>query len=145
MNDNRLFRLQHIHRFHLGVADGDRVNDLEPDIPVNARICQIVDLPAKRRYLRIFGTIDLYRDNIVVPVKDFGQRHFERRIAVAMTHDLYAVNEDLCIGHCAVKNQADFLTGKLFAPTQGLLIGKAPLIAGFVEIVERQVNGVMRQ
>ena len=103
------------------------------------------DLAAKWRDLGVFGTVNLDRDKVVTRLDMVGQANLEGRVAVLVRSDFLAVDPDHAVGHRAVENQRHFLTLKGRLPGQDLLVGKGFLEGLFVEVVEFEVERIVRQ
>ena len=136
---------ENVRRLDLDGVDRDRGGDLQPDVAVDAGIGEIVDLAAEGRDLRVLAAVDADGDEVVAGAELAGQPGLEGRVAVVVRRDLDAVDLDRGVGHGAVEDERDLAAGEVRPPGEACLIGEAALVGGLVEVVERQLDGAVRQ
>ena len=117
----------------------------QPDIAIDPRIGQIVDLRAEGRDGGVLRPIHPHRHKVVAGAQMVGQVGHEGGVAVGMGHDLHAVHPDHIVGHGPVKAQLHPAARPCLVPRDHALIGEGALIEALVEIAQRQVHRVMRQ
>ena len=136
---------KNVGRFDLDPLYRNAVRQLEPDVAVNPGIGQIIDLAAERRDGRIFAAIYKYGDKIVAFQQAAGQIRFERRISVQMRSDELAIEEHARVRHRAVEHKRDSAAFEFGDESDGILVAETVLVAGFVRISQRKVDGVVRK
>ena len=142
---NALLGGELVGRLDLDVPDRHRVGDLEPDVAIDAGVGEVVDLPAEGRDFRILTAVDAHRDEIGAVPQQAGQARRERRVAVLVRGDLLSVKPDDGVGHRPVEDQFDLTVGEICLPVERALVAERLLETTLVEVVHREVDGVVRQ
>jgi hypothetical protein len=96
---DRLFRTKRLGRLDLDIGDPVRRRDPQMDLTVEARVGQIVDLPAEGRNLRVLGPVDPDGHEVVAVPQMGREARLEGGVAVAVAGNLLAVHKDQGVGH----------------------------------------------
>ena len=134
---------EHVLGLHLHRGDGEGGHDLQPDLAIEARIGEIVDLAAEGRDFGVLLARKQDGDQVLAFGEVVRQGRFEGGVAVLLGRDQGAVHEDPCIRHDAVEDEAYLLRFEIRAEGEASLVKIAPLVGLLVEIVEGQVGGVV--
>ena len=139
------FRRQDIGRFDLGARDREGRRDLDPGVPVDAGIGQIVDLPSEGRDFGVFRPVQNDRQQVVTGAEPVGQPGVDRRISVLVGGNFRAVQVDPGIRHHRVEPQRHLLAVPGGIGADQLLIGVPALVGRLIRMVVGQIDRVMGQ